>query len=323
MAKPRIVIISPYLANANNGNWQTAWRWSRFLAKKYEVSLSLEWDGKACDAMIALHARRSASAVAAFAATYPTRPLVVALTGTDLYRDILSDEFAQRSLHLATKLLVLQAAGLQSLDKKFHPKTQVLYQSATPLKPFNRQPPKQGRYFDVTMVGHLRAEKNPGTFMDAAQWLTSARVRLIQIGGALDPVLGAQAEHTQQQKPCYQWLGNVAHAATRQRLKRCQLLVNTSNIEGGANVIIEAIMSGVPVLASDISGNRGMLGEDYEGYFPCGDSKKLAGMIDRAATDASFYSRLQTQCASRVALFSPEQERSTLLNIVDRCIANQ
>ena len=109
MAKPRIVIISPYLANANNGNWQTAWRWSRFLAKKYEVSLSLEWDGKACDAMIALHARRSASAIAAFAAAYPTRPLVVALTGTDLYRDILSDESAQRSLHLATTLLVLQA----------------------------------------------------------------------------------------------------------------------------------------------------------------------------------------------------------------------
>jgi putative glycosyltransferase (TIGR04348 family) len=323
MAKPHIVIISPYLANANNGNWQTAWRWSRFLSEKYKVTLALQWDGAACDAMIALHARRSATSIAAFAAAYPARPLIVVLTGTDLYRDINSDEAAQRSLQLATQLLILQTAGLQALNKNLHHKTQVIYQSAPALKPCKRNPEIQHRYFDVTMIGHLRDEKDPGTFMQAAKSVESVRVRMLHIGGALDPALAAQAENTQQLYSRYHWLGPVAHAATRQRLKRSQLMVITSKMEGGANVIIEAVTSGVPVLASDISGNRGMLDEDYAGYFPLGDSIKLAQLIDRAATDTKFYNRLQAQCAARAPLFAPERERTVLLKIVNSCITQK
>jgi len=323
MAKPHIVIISPYLANANNGNWQTAWRWSRFLRKNYKVTLAVQWDGMACDAMIALHARRSAASIAAYSAAFPARPLIVVLTGTDLYKDIFSDEDAQRSLQIATQLLILQAAGLQVLDKNLHRKTQVIYQSAPTLKPFKQNPENQRRYFDVTMIGHLRDEKDPGTFMRAAKSVESARVRLIHIGGALDPALAEQAEITQQLYSRYHWLGNVAHAATRQRLKRSQLMVLTSKMEGGANVIIEAVTSGVPVLASDISGNRGMLGENYEGYFPLGDSIKLAQLIDRAASDINFYSRLQSQCAARAPLFSPEREQAGLLKMVDNCITKK
>lgn len=320
MAKPHIVIISPYLKKANNGNWQTASRWSRFLSKTYKVTLALEWDGCACDAMIALHARRSAASIAAFAAANPELPLIVVLTGTDLYRDIVSDATAQHSLKVATQLLLLQAAGLQLLDKRWHVKTQVIYQSAPSLKPVTHNPEKLPRYFDVMMIGHLRDEKDPLTFMQAVQSLRSDYVRMLHIGGALDPALGAQAEKTQKQYPRYHWLGHVAHAATRQRLKRSQLMVITSKMEGGANVIIEALTSGVPVLASDISGNRGMLGDDYAGYFPLGDSVRLAQLIDQAASDAAFYKRLQKQCAARAPLFSPEREQQTLLKIMDSCI---
>jgi putative glycosyltransferase (TIGR04348 family) len=316
MAKAHIIIISPYLANANNGNWQTAWRWSRFLRQKYRVTLAAQWDGRACDAMIALHARRSATSIAAFSVAFPARPLIVVLTGTDLYKDILSNEAAQLSLQLATQLIVLQSAGLQVLEKSLQRKTKVIYQSAPSLKPVQQNPGKQPRNFVVTMIGHLRDEKDPATFMRAARSVESARVRLIHIGGSLDPALAAQAEETQQLSPRYHWLGNVAHAATRQRLKRSQLMVITSKMEGGANVIIEAVTSGVPVLASDISGNRGMLGENYAGYFPLGDSIKLAQLIDRAASDTQFYRRLKTQCAARAPLFAPERERTALLRLV-------
>ena len=323
MAKPHIVIISPYLANANNGNWQTAWRWSRFLRANYRVTLALEWDGAECDAMIALHARRSATSIAAYAAAYPARPLLVVLTGTDLYRDIVSDKDAQHSLQVATQLLVLQAAGLQQLDNNLQRKTQVIYQSAPALKPYKPDPSTQARYFDVAMVGHLRDEKDPLTFMRAGKLVQTAQVRLLHIGGALEPALAAQAERTQQEYPNYRWLGPLAHAATRQRLKRSRLMVITSKMEGGANVIIEAVTSGVPVLASNISGNRGMLGEDYYGYFSLGDSIELAQLIDRAATDTNFYSRLQAQCAARAPLFAPQRERTTLLKIVDSCITKK
>ena len=320
MSKPHIVIISPALANANNGNWQTVWRWSRFLRKDYKVTLAVKWDGSECDAMIALHARRSAASIAAFSAACPSLPLIVVLTGTDLYKDIFTDVYAQRSLQSATRLVVLQPAGLQVLDKGLRKKTHVIYQSAPSLKPLNKI---TARYFDVTMIGHLRDEKDPATYMRAAELLTLPKIRMIHIGSALDPALGKLAAKTQHTYPQYQWLGNLSHAATRQRLKRSHLMVITSTMEGGANVIIEAVTSGVPVLASDISGNRGMLGEKYAGYFPLGDRLKLAHLIDRAASDAKFYSRLQSQCVARATFFAPERERAALLKLVDNCISQK
>ena len=318
--KPHIVIISPYLAKANNGNWFTASRWARFLRQQYRVTLALEWDGKPCDAMIALHARRSAGAIIAFATAQATSPLIVVLTGTDLYRDIHSDDSAQRSLQLATHLLVLQAEGLKELNVSMRNKASVIHQSAPSLKPLSQLLKTKSRYFDVTMIGHLRDEKDPLTFMRAAAQIKSPRVRFIHIGSALDPLLGSQAEATQNGLSNYHWLGPLPHTETRQRLKRSHLMVIASVMEGGAHVIIEAITSGVPVLASDISGNRGMLGADYAGYFPLGDSVELARLIDRAASDEIFYTLLQTQCAARAPLFAPERERTALLKLVDNCI---
>jgi putative glycosyltransferase (TIGR04348 family) len=318
LAKPDITIISPALAKANNGNWQTASRWARFLRTHYRVTVESEWDGTPADLIIALHARRSARSIAAFAAACPSHPAVLVLTGTDLYRDIKTDADAQASLQLATRLVVLQSAGLQELSPDLRRKTSVIYQSAPSLKPIAGNP--AARHFNVTMIGHLRDEKDPATFMRAAALTASPDVRLTHIGGALDPELGMQAESTQSAYSRYRWLGNLSHPKTRQLLKRSHLMVIASRMEGGANVIIEAVTSGVPVLASDISGNRGMLGEDYTGYFRVGDSRELARLIDRAVADPSFYADLREQCAARASLFSPEREKTALLELVDNVL---
>lgn len=320
MPQPRIVIISPAMARANNGNWQTAQRWARLLRQQYQVRIAATWDGKHCDAMIALHARRSAESIAAFAATQPESPLVVVLTGTDLYRDIQTDPDAQRSLQLATQLVVLQASGLQELTAALRAKTHVLYQSTRTLKAVVRATPATRRRLNITMVGHLRDEKDPATFMRAAHLVQSPQARLIHIGAALEPALGRMAEQTEQSETRYRWLGSLPHAATRRRLKRSHLMVISSRMEGGANVIIEAVTSGVAVLASDISGNRGMLGDDYAGYFPQGDSRELARLIDHSIADPAFYALLQRQCAARAPLFAPEREKTAVLLLMDNLI---
>jgi putative glycosyltransferase (TIGR04348 family) len=319
LTKPHIVIISPAMANANNGNWQTASRWARFLRAHYRVSLLAQWNGQYCDVMIALHARRSAASIAAFAAAFPERPCVLVLTGTDLYRDIKTDADAQRSLQLATRLVLLQPAGLTELDEGLRPKACVIHQSAAALKPDERK--RDVRIFNVVMIGHLRHEKDPLTFMHAAARIMSPRVRMTHVGAALDPALGEQAQATQRAVPCYRWLGGLPHARARQLLKRSQLMVIASRIEGGANVIIEAVTAGVPVLASDISGNRGMLGDDYAGYFAPGDSDALAQMIERAQADPAFHARLRAQCNARAALFSPAREQATVLQLLDNLLA--
>jgi len=321
VAKPKIAIISPALANANNGNWQTAWRWARHLRERYAVSLRSSLEpaaGAPPDAAIALHARRSAAAVAALAAQRPSLPIAVVLTGTDLYRDIRSDADAQRSLELASCLIVLQEAGLDELAPAWRRKATVIHQSAPALKP----PARSGRrrHFDVVMIGHLRAEKDPATFMRAAALARGAQLRFTHVGGALDEELGRQAAAAERTNPRYRWLGDQPHGKTRQLLKRADAMVICSRMEGGANVIIEAVTSGVPVLASDISGNRGMLGADYAGYFPVGDAAALAGLIERVANDDGLHAELRRLCAARMPLFSPEREKAAVLQLADNLL---
>ncbi len=323
MIKSYIAIIGPALAKANNGNWQTARRWQQFLRVDYRVACMTAWQAQTDAApalMIALHARRSAPAIAAFAAAFPKRPLVLVLTGTDLYRDIDSDPAAQRSLHLATRIVVLQEAGLLALPPALRKKTQVIYQSAASLQPHERS--ARARSFSVIMIGHLRAEKDPQTYMQAAALVTTPGVRLLHVGAALEPALGELAQQTQAAIGRYAWRGALPQPQTRQCLKRSALMVISSRMEGGANVIIEAVTSGVPVLASDIPGNRGMLGPDYGGYFPLGDSAVLARMIDRAATDPAFYALLRRQCERRAPLFAPARERAAVVELVDNCLSH-
>jgi putative glycosyltransferase (TIGR04348 family) len=315
MASAHIHIVSPASARENNGNWQTASRWRRHLARDHRVTIGPGWQpGDAVpDLLIALHARRSAAALAAFTDAHPGRPALLVLTGTDLYRDIHEDDTARASLARATRLVVLQPRGLDELPAALRAKAHVIYQSAPRLRAARPRAP-----LDVAMIGHLRAEKDPQTFMDAARLVRASGVRLLHIGAALDPALGQRARATQDATQAYRWLGALPHMATRRRLRRCHAMVIASRMEGGANVIIEAVTSGVPVLASRIAGNVGMLGDDYAGYFAPGDAAALAALIDRSARDVGFVLRLRRQCAARARLFAPAAERAHLLDVVDK-----
>ena len=308
-----IILITPYPPAARNGNAHTALRWARFLRSAgHSVEVAVEWDGRPADAMIALHARRSYAAIAAFAASHPQRPLIVVLTGTDLYRDIHTDPNAQRSLQLATRLVVLQARGLDELATTLHTKTRVIFQSAPALASRT----KRTRTFDIAVVAHMRDEKDPLRAAYATELLPAdSRIRILHVGAALTPQMALEAEHCRA-NPRWQWLGVRPHADTRRLIASCRLLVQSSRMEGGANTIVEAVSAGVPVLASDISGNIGMLGEDYSGYYPLADSAALANLMRRAETEADFYAELATQCAARASLFEPRCERNAVQNLI-------
>ena len=314
MQKLRVVIVSPALADANNGNWQTARRWQRLLSA-HSARIVRQWpDAQAGDddVMLALHARRSAESVQAWHDGHGLRGLGVVLTGTDLYRDIAQDMQAQRSLALAHSLVVLQGLGVRRLPSDYQAKAHVIFQSTGT----RRTLPKTSRHLRVVMVGHLREEKDPLTLMAAARLLTpGAGVFIDHIGAALDPALGQAAQATQAQCPHYRWLGAISHAQTLQRIQRAHLLVHCSRMEGGAHVLMEAICSGTPVLASRIDGNVGLLGEDYAGYFEPGDAQALAHLLQACRSPQngpSLMAHLQHQCALRAPLFEPQAERAAL-----------
>ena len=315
-----IVIVTPALADANNGNWQTARRWARMLSAAYRVRLAAAWDGGDEALMIALHARRSAVSVARWHLQRSGAPLVVALTGTDLYRDIAQDADAQASLRSADRLVVLNELGAQALPAGLQCKARLVLQSCAARKTLT----KPRHHLRALMVGHLREEKSPRTFFDAARMLARRDdILLDHVGAALDAALGAEAAALMTQCPRYRWLGALPHAAARKRIQAAHVLVHASRIEGGAHVVIEAVRSGTPVLASHIDGNVGLLGERYEGYFPVADAAALATLLQRTRDDPAMLGRLRQQCAARAALFEPSSERAALHAIVAELLVRQ
>jgi putative glycosyltransferase (TIGR04348 family) len=317
VGRPRVTIVTPYLAAANNGNWHTAARWARFLGRTYRVQVEQSWSGLPCELLIALHARRSAESIQKFAAAHPDRPLIVVLTGTDLYRDLAVSREARRSLQLATRLVVLNELGPRRLPRPERGKAEVILQSARQLSA--GRPPQ--RHLAVAVVGHLRDEKNPQFVWALLRRLPAdLPLRIHHVGAAVQPALGREAAQVAARDPRYRWLGELPRPRARQIIRNSHLLLHPSNMEGGAQAVIEAVRSHTAVLASGIDGNAGLLGEHYPGLFTENDVEAAGALLLRSAHQAGFLHRLQARCEQRAPLFAPEHERAGLLGVVDNCL---
>ncbi|HEV2431602.1 MAG TPA: selenoneine biosynthesis selenosugar synthase SenB, partial [Burkholderiales bacterium] len=281
----RIALVTPAGPGTRNGNRHTALRWAAFLRNAgHLVSVAVEWSGDTCDAMLALHARRSHASIKKFPRD---KPLVLALTGTDVYRDIHESADARESLELADRLIVLQPKAAEELPARLRRKVRVVVQSSSTRL---RHRPLNGS-FRVCVIGHLRAEKDPLRTLSALEFIPrSLPLQVIHLGAALDSTLVPETND-----PRYRWLGSVPHARALKWLASSHAMIISSRMEGGANVVCEALRIGVPVLASRISGNVGLLRADYRGYFPVGNEHALARLLTRTATDGRFYRRLKAQ----------------------------
>jgi putative glycosyltransferase (TIGR04348 family) len=275
----------------------------------HHVAITIEYGGEDCDLLIALHAFKSHSSIRRFRDARPSDPLILGLTGTDLYGDIHTRPEAVESLGLATRLVLLQPLGRAMLPSAVQDKARVIYQSVQALPSTE---PGRTDVFEVCVMGHLRPVKDPLRTALAAQLLPAAsRIAVIHIGGALSEELAEQARAEQSQNRRYHWLGELSQSEALRVLSRCRLLSLTSESEGGANAISEAVVVGTPVISSRIDGSIGLLGEDYPGYFPVGDTQALAGLLWRAETDTAFYNTLHDRCAQLRPLFDPVREKQS------------
>src|SRR4051812_2188353 len=301
----KISLVTPAGAGMRNGNRHTALRWAAFLrAAGHKVSVSTKDIDSAADLLLALHARRSHESILDFWRRHPDRRIVLALTGTDVYRDIRISGEAQESLERADRLIVLQPKAIEQLAPHLQKKAHVVVQSCA--SGLRHHPAKKGP-FRLCVIGHLREEKDPLRALAALRFLPEAEVEIRQAGVLLDPALRPSTSDKR-----YRWLAGVTHASALKLLASSHALVISSLMEGGANVVCEAIRIGVPVLASHISGNIGLLGESYAGYFPVGDARALARLISVAATDRTLYRTLKKQIAKLRPMVAPQAEARAL-----------
>ncbi|GAB4172531.1 MAG: hypothetical protein Fur0039_13370 [Rhodocyclaceae bacterium] len=306
VARPHALIVTPAAPRLRTGNRRTALRWMHILRDLgWRAEIETVWAGPSRDLLVALHALKSHSAIALARERSPRMPIVLALTGTDLYRDIRTEAEARASLAAADRLVVLQEEGPKELPPALRARTQVIYQSERARAA--REPP--GRVFRICVLGHLRAEKDPLRMARALARLPAKPcVEVVQAGAALDASLAGEARAVMVREPRYRWLGELPHWKALRLLASSHVMVISSRMEGGAHVVGEAIAHGVPVIASDIPGNRGMLGPDYPGYFPPGDEDALAAAALRAMRDPEWLARLTRAVQARAPLFDPRTE---------------
>jgi putative glycosyltransferase (TIGR04348 family) len=272
----------------------------------HRVDIAQRFKQQKADIMLALHAWRSADSIASFADRFQDKPLLVALTGTDIYRFMHTHrETTIHSIQLAHRLIGLHAKIANVLPENQHRKLVIIYQSASSLT--HRHPVK--RSFRVCVAGHLRNEKDPLRPAFAVRSLPhNSRIQVQQYGKAHNPAWAGQAENEMRTNSRYHWYGEVPHFKLRKAYSSSHLLVLPSRLEGGANVISEAVMAGLPVIASRIDGSIGLLGEDYPGYFSVGQTTELRDCLLRAESDIKYYRHLQNACMNRQHLFTPQRE---------------
>jgi putative glycosyltransferase (TIGR04348 family) len=240
------------------------------------------------------------------------------LTGTDLYQDLPDSREAAATLDAATLIAVLQEDAPRLLARRWRDKTRVIFQSATRVA----TRAKARDRLDCVVVGHLRGEKDPLTLFEAVRLLPqSFPIRIRHYGAPLDAALGSAAARLAAEDPRYRYVGEVPRGLVRAAMATSHLLVHPSVVEGGANVVVEAITCGAAVIASRISGNVGMLGRDYPGYFEARDAAGLARLLVRAGEEPAFLRSLAAACRARRALFTPEAEARAVRELVANLLA--
>lgn len=309
----RIRLVTPALPRKNNGNGVTARRWARILRELgHRVVVEQVYAGGAADVMVALHARRSAASIDRFRTRYPEAPIVLALTGTDVYGDIHTTDVARRSLEQASSFVVLQPLAIEELPEAYRSRCHVIYQSAVAPPRTAASSNRSGRagHFDVAVIAHLRKVKDPLRAATAARLLApDSSVSILHAGAALDDDLALLARDEMAVNPRYRWFGDLPRWKAMQLIARCRLLLVTSVAEGGANVISEALACSTPVVSSRIPGSVGLLGPDYPGYFTVGEEKELAALLEAAERDPGFYGQLRDASEELRPLVDPARER--------------
>ncbi len=318
---PPVVIYSPMPLASGKGNAVSALRIAGLLREGgIHAAATDAAPADGAEVLVVMNAWRSAAVALDWKQRHPQRPLIAVLTGTDIFPDFPSHPEVVRVLTAADAIVAWHSESAAQLPEPFQNKTRVIYKSAPGVPadmPPHRTLPEPPARLEVMVIGHLRDVKDPFRAAAAARLLPAeSRIHILHAGDSLTDDMAARATAEMKANPRYTWLGGIAREALWQKLRTAALTVNSSLAEGGANAVVESLRCGVPVLASRIPGNTGLLGRDWPGLFDTGDTAALAALLRRCEWDPGFYGELLARTAERARLFIPAFEQQGWLALL-------
>lgn len=317
-----ILIIAPKVQSNNSGNQATAKRWQQLLIEaRHQVEISDSFQAQIPDILIAIHLRKSHQSIVDFKSKFPSKPLITLGAGTDLYRDLSNQKYIdiiKKSIKLSDTILVLQNLATSLFDEEAQKKVTVIYQS-TDIDSFPTKvdPHSDKKEFRVVVIGHPREIKDSLRAALASRELPShSNIKVKLCGKPANSELLALIQQEAASNSRFHWQGELSRKQTWSTLRSSDVMVISSLGEGGANVVSEACVIGLPVLATKIDGNIGLLGEGYQGYFQPRGTKQLSSLMLRCEQNKAFLQTLREQIKSKSNLFSKQQESLTLQKVI-------
>ena len=158
----------------------------------------------------------------------------------------------------------------------------------------------QGRVRTILFVGRLEAEKNLPTLVTAAAKLAGRfPIRLALVGdGSLQPDLRAQAGAL---GVGVEFPGVIDHRRLPERYREADVFVLPSLTEGHPKVLIEAMASGLPCVASDCPGNRALIRDGETGLvFDPRNPEALATALERVLGEEPLARQLGRQAREAI-----------------------
>lgn len=304
-----VAIAAPYPLDSLMGNLVTAHRLNGIFGELgFHARVSHGWDGMPADLLVALHAVKSAQAVRSFREANPGAAVITVMTGTDLYRDLpAGGARAWRLLEQADRVVVSTESAMDDIPEPYRSRVVFVPKSLDIPEVERKRDPAN---FGIGVIGHLRDVKNPFHVIETvAQHPEWDDVLVWQLGESLSEELAAEARAWQSRDPRYRWLGGQSREETLKRLGTLAVSVNSSVVEGASNAVMEAMVVGVPVLASRTAGALGLLGPDYPGLFDLAESGGLGRLLERLRSDEGFAGELVRLAGARARKFTRGAEK--------------
>ncbi|MFP6872596.1 MAG: glycosyltransferase [Verrucomicrobiales bacterium] len=302
-----VLIVYPEKADVVTGNSCSAEQWGEvLLALGHEVVIGGSCGHRQADLLIALNAEKMQPEIDAFSRSHPGSKIVVILTGTDIY-PALSDA-SVGSIRAADCLVALQSKAIHQIPDEFHHKLRIIVQSVIPSRPGSKGKVR-GETFNAAIVANLREVKDPFRAAAAVKLMPGeSRILIRHAGFPLQPGTDELARQETSENSRYEWIGGLNPAEARELIAESDVLLVTSSNEGAGRVVGEAITDGTPVIATRVEGITGLVGDDYGGLFPVGDTAALAALLTRAESEQGFLDELSRNCREIAPIFEPIKE---------------
>jgi glycosyltransferase involved in cell wall biosynthesis len=254
-------------------------------------------------------------------------PNMITITGTDLNHYLFEQETKEqiiqclndaKAVHVfntkAKDLLLSEVPWIQ--DKTFLiPQGMVEFPSVEGNKP--KEIKEEGSFLFVLPAG-IRKVKNiaAAISMLTALHKQEQRIRLWIAGPIIEEAEGGLVrELVAQNADWIRYLGQLPHGEMGEIYKSADVVLNSSLSEGQSSAILEGMSAGIPVLVSDIEGNRDIVAHGITGYL-YQNEEEFMGFAQQLMHSQELRTRLGKEGRDYIAnQHSFEEEMKSLVNI--------